>query len=214
MAASAGSPRAFWKAWRASASPPMATASATITACSARSSRMAGSRNIPRIGCRFTNPWEFERPEVTYDICYGGWVETVAGARGPYALCLAPRGDDRGGRLRHAGGRLARRACQPAAAVVGARGRPAAARRVQPWRPCRGAARAGPRRGAVENPLPERRIRRPAANCACARNISSSPPRCRTSCSATAAPMARCIPWPSGRRSSSTTRIPASPSPS
>jgi starch phosphorylase len=27
----------------------------------------------------FTNPWEFERPEVTYDIRYGGWVETVAG---------------------------------------------------------------------------------------------------------------------------------------
>jgi starch phosphorylase len=27
----------------------------------------------------FTNPWEFERPEVTYDISYGGWVETVAG---------------------------------------------------------------------------------------------------------------------------------------
>jgi glycogen phosphorylase len=27
----------------------------------------------------FTNPWEFERPEVRYDVRYGGWVETVAG---------------------------------------------------------------------------------------------------------------------------------------
>jgi glycogen phosphorylase len=27
----------------------------------------------------FTNPWEFERPEVCYDISYGGWVETVPG---------------------------------------------------------------------------------------------------------------------------------------
>ena len=30
----------------------------------------------------FTNPWEFERPDVTYDINYGGWVETVAARRG------------------------------------------------------------------------------------------------------------------------------------
>ncbi len=30
----------------------------------------------------FTNPWEFERTEVTYDINYGGWVETVAARRG------------------------------------------------------------------------------------------------------------------------------------
>jgi glycogen phosphorylase len=30
----------------------------------------------------FTNPWEFERSEVTYDIHYGGWVETTAGRGG------------------------------------------------------------------------------------------------------------------------------------
>jgi glycogen phosphorylase len=29
----------------------------------------------------FGNPWEFERPEITYDITFGGWVETVV-ARG------------------------------------------------------------------------------------------------------------------------------------
>jgi glycogen phosphorylase len=30
----------------------------------------------------FGNPWEFERPEVIYDIKFGGWVERVAGAKG------------------------------------------------------------------------------------------------------------------------------------
>jgi starch phosphorylase len=30
----------------------------------------------------FANPWEFERPEVTYDIQFGGWVEKTASAKG------------------------------------------------------------------------------------------------------------------------------------
>jgi starch phosphorylase len=30
----------------------------------------------------FVNPWEFERSDVTYDINYGGWVESVAGRAG------------------------------------------------------------------------------------------------------------------------------------
>jgi starch phosphorylase len=30
----------------------------------------------------FVNPWEFERSEVTYDINYGGWVESVAARAG------------------------------------------------------------------------------------------------------------------------------------
>ncbi len=36
-------------------------------------------QEYPEEWLSFTNPWEFERPEVTYDIAYGGWVETVAG---------------------------------------------------------------------------------------------------------------------------------------
>jgi len=36
-------------------------------------------QEYPEEWLSFTNPWEFERPEVTYDIHYGGWVETVAG---------------------------------------------------------------------------------------------------------------------------------------
>ncbi|HWB48445.1 MAG TPA: glycogen/starch/alpha-glucan phosphorylase [Stellaceae bacterium] len=36
-------------------------------------------QEYPEDWLSFTNPWEFERPEVTYDIFFGGWVETVAG---------------------------------------------------------------------------------------------------------------------------------------
>jgi len=36
-------------------------------------------QEYPEDWLSFTNPWEFERPEVTYDIFYGGWVETAAG---------------------------------------------------------------------------------------------------------------------------------------
>ena len=39
-------------------------------------------REYPEEWLSFANPWEFERPEVTYDIDYGGWVETVAGRGG------------------------------------------------------------------------------------------------------------------------------------
>jgi glycogen phosphorylase len=38
-------------------------------------------QEYPEEWLSFANPWEFERPEVTYDINYGGWVEPVA-ARG------------------------------------------------------------------------------------------------------------------------------------
>ena len=30
----------------------------------------------------FANPWEFERPEVIYDVQFGGWVEKTASAKG------------------------------------------------------------------------------------------------------------------------------------
>ena len=38
-------------------------------------------QEFPEEWLSFLNPWEFERPEVKYDINYGGWVEPVA-ARG------------------------------------------------------------------------------------------------------------------------------------
>ena len=39
-------------------------------------------QEYPEEWLSFGNPWEFERPEIIYDISYGGWVETVAGRRG------------------------------------------------------------------------------------------------------------------------------------
>src|SRR5437899_9982169 len=39
-------------------------------------------QEYPEEWLSFSNPWEFERPEVTYDIPYGGRVESDASRRG------------------------------------------------------------------------------------------------------------------------------------
>ena len=39
-------------------------------------------QEYPEEWLSFGNPWEFERPEIVYDISYGGWVETVPGRGG------------------------------------------------------------------------------------------------------------------------------------
>jgi glycogen phosphorylase len=39
-------------------------------------------REYPEEWLSFRNPWEFERAEITYDVNYGGWVETVAARAG------------------------------------------------------------------------------------------------------------------------------------
>src|SRR5882757_7399918 len=39
-------------------------------------------QEYPEKWLSFGNPWEFERPEVTYDICFGGRVERTTGPRG------------------------------------------------------------------------------------------------------------------------------------
>ena len=70
---------------------------------------------------------------------------------------LAPGGKRRRGRLRHAGDRLARAIREHAAPVVGARGRPADARRVQPRRPCRRAGRRFARQCHITDPVSQRR---------------------------------------------------------
>ena len=162
----------------------------------------------------FGNPWEFARPEVVYDIQFGGRVEMVTRRAGPRAAGVAPGRDDRGGRLRHADRRLARPAREPAAAVVGARRRSAAPRIVQRGRPCRRAVASRPAPRRSRKSFIRATIPRPAANCGCGRNISSSRPRCRTSCAGTCKPTTICRRCRSTRRSSSTTRIRASPSPS
>ena len=75
MAASAGSPPASWKAWRRSRSPLMATASATITACSASASRTGGSSNIPKTGCHSAIPGNSSGRRSTMSIGFGGRIE-------------------------------------------------------------------------------------------------------------------------------------------
>ena len=66
MAASAGSPPASWRAWRRVRSPRTATASATITACSARRSRTAGRSNCPRTGSTSAIRGSSSGAEATY----------------------------------------------------------------------------------------------------------------------------------------------------
>src|SRR6266540_740843 len=39
-------------------------------------------QEYPEEWLSFGNPWEFARPEVIYDIHFGGWVETTTSARG------------------------------------------------------------------------------------------------------------------------------------
>ena len=144
MAGSAGWPRASWKAWRRSASPPTATASATTTACSGRSSRTAGSRNPGGLAVASATRGSSSGRRSRYDIGFGGTVEAVRdGADGTHALCLAPGRDDRRRWPTTRRSSAGAAACEHAAAVVGARRRPAAARCVQPRRPCGRAAPTG-----------------------------------------------------------------------
>ena len=111
-------------------------------------SATAGSTRLPEDWLSSGNPWEFERPEVTYAIGFGGSgrdASRATTARTRYVWHPAETRER--GRLRHADRRLARPARQHAAAVVGARDRPAAARRLQPRRPCRRARRRVRARG-------------------------------------------------------------------
>ncbi len=127
--------------------------------------------------------------------------------------CLAPGRDGRGGRLRHAVVGWRGDACQHAAAVVGARGRPAAAGRLQPRRLCRRAGRPDARARAIsQGPVPVRRDARRGRSCGCGRNISSPPPRCRTCVRRHLRSLRRpCSRCRTRRRSSSTTPTRRSP---
>ena len=78
-AASDGWRPASWIPWRASAYPPSATASATTTDSSSSKSATAGNDELPEDWLSAGNPWEFERPELTYPIGFGGAVEYVGG---------------------------------------------------------------------------------------------------------------------------------------
>ena len=126
----------------------------------------------------FGNPWEFQRPEVVYHIHFGGHVEHVD-----------DRGRDRA--IWHPAETV--QAVAYDTPIVGWRGQHVNALRLWSARspdPLKldvfntgdylGASRRGSARGIdLQIPLSERRERRRAANCGCARNISSSPPPCR-----------------------------------
>jgi starch phosphorylase len=47
-------------------------------------------QEYPEVWLSFANPWEFERPEVTYDIHYGGSIETVTARGGRTRLVWQP----------------------------------------------------------------------------------------------------------------------------
>ena len=109
---------------------------------------------LPETWLDHGNPWEFERRERSYEIGFGGQVESVTteqGAAGASRL-EAGRAHPRR-RLRHAGRRLARQARQHAAALVGAGDRPDPARRLQRRRPHRRAAREQQGRSALAGAL-------------------------------------------------------------
>ncbi len=169
---------------------------------------------FPENWLSFGNPWEFERPEVSYAIGFGGTVEAITGADGSTRHVWHPAETVDALAYDTADRRLARPARQHAAPVVGARARPAEAGCVQPRRPCRRAGVARARQRDLAGPLSERRDRRRGRSCGCGRSISSPPPRCRTCCAATCASTRTSARCPTRRRSSSTTRIPRSRSPS
>ena len=102
----------------------------------------------------FGNPWEFQRPEVVYQVHFGGGVEHIED-RGRDVAIWQPGGNRAGGRLRHPDRGLARPARQRAAAVVGALARSAQARRVQLGRLPRRQRRGSARGSDLQVPLPE-----------------------------------------------------------
>ena len=185
-AASGGSPPASWRAWRPSASPASATASATSTACSGSVFDDGWQVEQPEDWLAFGNPWEFERPEVAYEIGFGGTrrarglrgrpARTTSGARPSACMAIAYDTPIVGWRGRHG---------QHAPAVVGA----AAPIRCASTQFNRGdylgrGRRAGHRGEHRPGALPERRhARRPGAAPA-SRSTSSPRPRCRTCCAA------------------------------
>ena len=165
--------------------------------------RTAGSTNIPENWLSLGNPWEFERPEVSHMIGFGGTVEAMTGA-------------GRHGRRTSGIPAETVEAIAYDTPVVGWRGRHVNTLRLWSARapdPLRlDAFNRGDHVGALAAARPRQRDlarcsiratrRRPARNCGCGRSISSPPPRCRTCCTATSTSTATSAPWPSTARSS------------
>ena len=99
------------------------------------------------------NPWEFHRPEVSYEIGFGGSIEAVPISEAAVRHVWHPAETIEAVAYDTPVGRLARPPGQHVAAVVGPLGRPAAAGRVQPRRPCRRAGRTGARPKSISKVL-------------------------------------------------------------
>ena len=157
MAASGGWPPASWRAWRRCRIAAHGYGIRYDHGMFRQVIQDGWQQEYPENWLTFGNPWEITRPDATHQIGFGGTVETRPTADGGDALRLAPGGNRRRGRLRYAGGRLARALRQHAAAVVGAGGRSAAARCVQSRRPYRRAGSARPRQRHLAGAVSERR---------------------------------------------------------
>lgn len=159
----------------------------------------------------FGNPWEFERPEVSYYIDFGGSVQVDSEHSGRAIW----RPDER------------IRAIAYDTPIVG--WRRASVNTLRLWRaraeedlqltvstPATISARwsTWSRRRASRGCCIRQTAPRPVRNCACARSTSSSQPRCRTCSTATCAIITTCVACRNRWRSSSTTPTRRSPSPS
>ena len=150
-------------------------------------------QEYPEEWLSFGNPWEFERPEVIYDIHFGGRVERTVGPRGIARSVWHP--DE------------TIEAVAYDTPIVGWRGRHVnplrlwSARAVDPLRldafnrgrTCGCAVGAGTGGSDLEGSLSRATTRRRGRSCGCGRNIFSSPRRCRTSCTGICAPTATSI---------------------
>ena len=114
------------------ASPPTATASATSTACSARRSTTAGRSSCPRTGWRTAIPGSSSAARSPTRSASAARVEPSDAGDGAAArIVWQPAEKVARRRLRHADRRLARQAGEHAAPVERPRRRPDPARRLQ-----------------------------------------------------------------------------------
>ena len=109
MAASAGSPPASWRAWRRVDIPAYGYGIRYEHGLFRQEISDGWQVELPEDWLAHGNPWEFERRESAYEIGFGGHVEPITEPDGATRLRLAAGRARAGRRLRHAGGRLARR---------------------------------------------------------------------------------------------------------
>ncbi len=153
------------------------------------------------------NPWEFERPEVTYTVGFGGRVETTEDDEGTTRASWEPAESVNAVALRHAAHRMARAStstrcgCGRRAHRTRCRWRTSTAATTSArWPIACGSSRS--RASSIPATTPK-----PATSCGCGRSTSSRRRRCRTCCAGTRRSTASWRRSPTTCRSSSTTRI-------